>query len=449
MILLPFCIFSMSHFFNTFDRNNHTMNVLLLGSGGRECTFAWKISQSKLLKNLYIAPGNAGTSAYGTNVSIKETDFEKLAAFCLESFIDLIIVGPEQPLADGIVDYFKGDLSLSHIHILGPNKFGAQLESSKEFAKEFMIKHQIPTARYESFDASKIENAYAFLDTLNPPYVLKADGLAAGKGVVITNTIDEAKSTLQNMLIDNVFGKAGSKVVIEEFLDGVELSVFVLTDGENYLLLPEAKDYKRIGEGNTGLNTGGMGSISPVPFADEKFMKRIVKEVIEPTMLGLKAENIPYCGFIFFGLIKVNDNPYVIEYNVRMGDPETESVFPRIKSDLLEHCLAACKKELQHQSIEFETKSATTVMLVSGGYPGDYKKGYKIQGLNEVKDAVVFHAGTTHDSMQNILTSGGRVIAITALDENPEEALRICYENAKRVQFQDSYYRTDIGFDIL
>ncbi len=425
------------------------MNVLLLGSGGRECTFAWKLSQSPLLNKLYIAPGNAGTLKYGTNIPIKETDFKQIAEFCLKSEINMIIVGPEQPLAEGIVDYFESNPTLANISVIGPSKYASNLESSKDFAKEFMVKYNIPTAKYSTFTKSTFKEAIDFLNTMKPPYVIKADGLAAGKGVIIPETIEEAELTVKNILIDNVFGEAGNKIVIEEFLDGIELSVFILTDGENYVILPEAKDYKRIGKGNTGLNTGGMGSISPVPFVDKKYMDKVINQIINPTVAGLKSEKIPYCGFIFFGLINVNNEPFVIEYNVRMGDPETESVLPRIKNDLLELFIATSKKELSKHFIEIDSKAATTVMMVSGGYPEKYDKGFIINGLENVSNALAFHAGTSIDDNGNIVTSGGRVIAITALESTPQMALQTCYANAKKINFSNAYYRTDIGFDIL
>lgn len=425
------------------------MNVLLLGSGGRESAFAWKLSQSKLLNQLYIAPGNAGTRNYGTNINIKETDFVGLSEFCLNAKINMIVVGPEIPLAEGIVDYFQSNSALANIAIIGPSKYASNLESSKDFAKKFMNKYHIPTAKHCTFDKSTYTQAIDFLKSMNPPYVIKADGLAAGKGVIIPNTIEEASFHVKNILLDNVFGESGSKVVIEEFLDGIELSVFILTDGEQYLLLPEAKDYKRIGIGNTGLNTGGMGSISPVPFADDEFMDKVIRQIINPTMEGLKSEKIPYNGFIFFGLIKVDNNPYVIEYNVRMGDPETESVLPRINNDLLELLIATSKNELHKHIIDINTKTAATVMMVSGGYPENYTKGYIIHGIEKTTDALTFHAGTSLDNNHNIITSGGRVLAITSLHANPKNALENCYANAKRINFTDAYFRTDIGFDIL
>lgn len=425
------------------------MNVLLLGSGGRECTLAWKMSQSPKLSQLFIAPGNAGTSLYGKNIAIKETDFESIADFCNKEQVEMIVVGPEQPLADGIYDYFTSRPELAHISVIGPSQEGAKLESSKEFAKEFMKKYGIPTAAYQSFGKNDFEKACDFLKTMQPPYVLKADGLAAGKGVIIPDTIEEAEAALKEMLVNDAFGKAGNRVVIEEFLDGVELSVFVLTDGKNYLLLPEAKDYKRIGEGNTGLNTGGMGSISPVTFANQDFMNKVITQIVEPTLLGIQKENIKYSGFIFLGLIKVNGNPYVIEYNVRMGDPETESVIPRIENDLLELLVAVRDRKLENEVMKISSQAATTVMMVSGGYPEDYEKGFPIEGLNSTDSCHVFHAGTSKNSQNQVVTSGGRVLAITAMAETPEEALKKCYDKAETIKFEKAYYRKDIGFDIL
>lgn len=425
------------------------MNVLLLGSGGRESAFAWKLNQSKLLNKLYIAPGNAGTIKYGTNINLKETEFESIAEFCLKAKINMIVVGPEIPLAKGIVDFFKLNQSLSDISIIGPSKIASSLESSKDFAKKFMNKYNIPTAKHATFDKSTCEEAIEFLKSIAPPYVIKADGLAAGKGVIIPNTIEEAIFHVKNILLENIFGESGNKVVIEEFLDGIELSMFILTDGEEYLILPEAKDYKRIGIGNTGLNTGGMGSISPVPFADNNFKEKVIHQIINPTINGLKSENIPYCGFIFFGLIKVGDNPYVIEYNVRMGDPETESVLPRINNDLLELLIATSKKQLNKHTIDINPKSATTVMMVSGGYPEEYEKGFIIDGIDQTSNSLIFHAGTSLNTDNNIITSGGRVLAITCIDSDSKAALKNCYKIAEKINFNNSYVRTDIGFDIL
>lgn len=423
------------------------MNVLLLGSGGREHALAWKISQSNLLSNLYIAPGNAGTANIGTNIPINPTNFIEVKKVVLDKNIELVVVGPEDPLVNGIHDFFLNDPVLNNVMVIGPQQFAAQLEGSKEFAKKFMDKHQIPTAAYKSFTADNLEEGYAFLESLNPPYVLKADGLAAGKGVLILNDLQEAKNELKEMLTNQKFGTASRKVVIEEFLDGIELSCFVLTDGEHYINFPNAKDYKRIGEGDTGLNTGGMGAISPVPFADELFLQKIEDQVIKPTINGLKKDEIPYVGFIFFGLIKVGNQPKVIEYNCRMGDPETEVVIPRIESDLLELLVAAGKKELHLKQIELKEESATTVMLVSGGYPEAYEKEKIINGLHDVKNSIVFHAGTrtAHD---NIVTNGGRVLAVTSYGSNFKEALQQSYKSIEKISFDKMYYRKDLGFDL-
>lgn len=424
------------------------MNVLILGSGGRECTLAWKISKSKLLKQLYIAPGNAGTSDYGINISIKETDFEAIAKLCTDNKIEMIVVGPEQALADGIHDYFAHDISLAHISVIGPSQFAAKLESSKEFAKEFMKKYDIPTATYQSFDKTTYKEALEFLKTMQAPYVIKADGLAAGKGVVIPETYEGAKKALKEMLLDDAFGKAGNRVVIEKFLDGVELSVFILTDGNDYVLLPEAKDYKRIGEGNTGLNTGGMGSISPVSYADTEFMNKVIHKVIEPSLTGLQKEKIDYSGFLFLGLIKVKNEPYVIEYNVRLGDPETESIIPRVKNDLLELFIATKNKKLHEHQVKISDKAAATVVMVSGGYPEGFQKGYVIHGITQEQDSMVFHASTSRNETDEIISAGGRVLAITSLANTPQEALKKCYAKAKKINFNNSHYRKDIGFDI-
>ena len=371
------------------------MNILILGSGGRECTFAWKLAQSNKTKNLFIAPGNAGTSAYGKNLDINPNNFEQVKKEVLQHDIQMVIVGPEDPLVNGIHDFFLSDEALKNIPIIGPQKYAAQLEGSKEFAKEFMYRHHIPTAKYESFTAETLEKGYGFLETLDAPYVLKADGLAAGKGVLILNDLQEAKDELKEMLANKKFGEASTKVVIEEFLDGIEMSTFVLTDGENYVILPNAKDYKRIGEGDKGLNTGGMGAISPVPFADTEFLTKVEERIVKPTINGFKKDNIAYVGFVFIGLIKVNNEPLVIEYNVRMGDPETEVVIPRIKSDLVDLFIATAEKKLDMFHLKIDTRSATTVMLVSGGYPESYEKGKEITGLNAVKDSILFHAGTS------------------------------------------------------
>lgn len=424
------------------------MNVLILGSGGREHAFAWKIAQSKKLENLYIAPGNAGTAHCGTNVNISATDFEAVKNLVWEKGIDLVLVGPEDPLVKGIHDYFLADEVLRDIPVIGPKKDGAILEGSKDFSKQFMFRHKIPTARYQSFTKNNLEEGYRFLETLQPPFVLKADGLAAGKGVLILEDLNEAKSELKNMLTDAKFGKAGDTVVIEEFLKGIELSVFVLTDGNSYKILPAAKDYKRIGEGDTGLNTGGMGAVSPVPFADEAFIKKVEERVVIPTIEGLKKEHIDYRGFIFIGLMNCNGDPQVIEYNCRMGDPETEVVIPRIKSDLLGLLEAVGNQTLHEQQFETDSRIATTVMLVSGGYPEDYEKGKVISGLEEVKDSIAFHAGTTQQE-EKVLTNGGRVIALTSYGNTIGEAISKSFSNAERISYDKKYYRRDIGKDLM
>ena len=423
------------------------MNVLILGSGGREHALAWKIAQSKLLNQLFIAPGNAGTLEVGTNLNVELTNFEAIKETVLKNNIELVIVGPEDPLVKGIHDFFLNDEDLKNIAVIGPQKQAAQLEGSKEFAKEFMVRHNIPTAAYKSFTKNNLEEGYQFLKTLNPPYVLKADGLAAGKGVLILNDLQEAKDELYEMLAHQKFGAASSKVVIEEFLDGIELSCFVLTDGKSYVNLPNAKDYKRIGEGDEGLNTGGMGAISPVPFANDEFMQKIEERVIKPTVEGLQKDNIPYKGFIFFGIIKVGNDPKVIEYNCRMGDPETEVVIPRVKSDFLELLIATGKNELHKKTIQFEEKSACTVMLVAGGYPEAYKKGKVISGLHTVENSIPFHAGTIIKNNE-IVTNGGRVIAITSYGNNFKEALKQSYQNIEKISFEDMNFRKDIGFDL-
>lgn len=421
-------------------------NILLLGGGGRECTLAWKIRQSPLCGNFYIAPGNAGTSEYGTNLSVGVTDFEAIKKICSDKSIDIVMVGPEDPLVEGIYDFFKNDDSLKHIIVVGPSKDGAQLEGSKAFSKKFMERHNIPTAAYREFTKDSFEDGVAYIRQAQPPIVLKADGLAAGKGVVITSDIDEAVDAFKAMVMDAQFGKSSEKVVIEQFLDGIELSVFALSDGEHYVLLPEAKDYKRIGEGDTGLNTGGMGAISPVPFADKTFMDKVIARVVEPTVKGLKAENIIYKGFIFFGLIKVGNEPYVIEYNCRMGDPETEVVILRLQNDIIDLFLKMDAGKLDEITIEHDARAAGAVMMVAGGYPGDYAKGKIMTGFDKVQGSMLFHAGTTIKD-DNVVTNGGRVLAVTSYGTDIKAALAKSYENAALVQYEDKYYRKDIGWE--
>lgn len=423
------------------------MNILILGSGGREHTFAWKIVQSNLCNNLYVAPGNSGTATIATNLNIEVTNFEAIKSQVLEKEISMVVVGPEDPLVQGIHDFFLNNESLKHIAVIGPQKAAAQLEGSKEFAKKFMFRHNIPTAAYQSFDATNVEEGYAFLESLNPPYVLKADGLAAGKGVLILDNLEEAKTELKNMLVDAKFGIASTKVVIEEFLDGIELSCFVLTDGKHYKILPTAKDYKRIGEGDTGLNTGGMGAVSPVPFASKSFLNKIEDCIVKPTILGLQKDNLPYKGFVFIGLIKVGDDPKVIEYNVRMGDPETEVVLPRLKNDLVALFQGVANQTLDKMEIVTDSRAATTVMLVSGGYPEAYQKGQEITGLESITNSIAFHAGAKQEQ-DKVVTSGGRVMAITSFGETYKEALKKSYQSIEKLHFNKMYYRKDIGFDL-
>jgi len=423
------------------------MTILLLGSGGREHALAWKMLQSPLCEKLFVAPGNAGTAAIAHNVNISPTDFDAVKQHVLANGVNMVVVGPEDPLVKGVYDFFKNDPELKDIPVIGPSQHGAQLEGSKEFAKKFLIKNNIPTAAYDSFTKETVEEGCKFLETLKAPYVLKADGLAAGKGVLILNSLDEAQDELRSMLVDAKFGDASAKVVIEEFLDGIELSCFVLTDGKSYKILPTAKDYKRIGEGDAGLNTGGMGAVSPVPFANAEFMQKIEERVVKPTIAGLKNDNIEYKGFVFIGLIKVGNDPFVIEYNVRMGDPETEVVIPRLESDLVELFVAVANSKLDAATLTIDPRSAATVMMVSGGYPEDYEKGKVIIGLEKVEGSIAFHAGTTLKDGQAV-TAGGRVIAVTSYGNDFKEAIKKSYQNIDKLSFDKMYFRKDIGFDL-
>jgi phosphoribosylamine--glycine ligase len=423
------------------------MTILLLGSGGREHAFAWKMIQSPLCDTLFVAPGNAGTAAIANNININPTDFPAIKDFVLKEKVEMVVVGPEDPLVKGIYDFFLNDIDIKHIPVIGPSTIGAQLEGSKEFAKEFLFRHNIPTAAYDSFTAETVEQGCQFLETLQPPYVLKADGLAAGKGVLIIQDLAEAKEELRNMLVHQKFGSASAKVVIEEFLDGIELSCFVLTDGKSYKILPTAKDYKRIGEGDTGLNTGGMGAVSPVPYVDSVLMEKIETRIVKPTIDGFQKDGIPYKGFVFIGLINVKGEPIVIEYNVRMGDPETEVVIPRLKTDLVELFLAVANEKLDQIALEIDERSATTIMVVSGGYPEEFEKGKVITGIENITDSIVFHAGTKLENNQ-VVSNGGRVLTVTSYGDNFEEAIKKSYQNIAKLQFDKMYFRRDIGNDL-
>ena len=424
------------------------MNILILGSGGRERTFAWKISQSHLCKKLYISPGNGGTSNYGENIYADINNFDEIKNLVINKKIDLVLVGPEDPLVNGIVDYFEQSYELKNVKIFGPNKLGAQLEGSKSFSKSFMKRHNIPSAKFKSFNSNEVDEGIKFLRNSSPPFVLKADGLAAGKGVIISKDLESAENSFQNMLINKQFGKASKKVLIEEFLSGIEISCFIITDGENYISLPEAKDYKRIGENDTGLNTGGMGAVSPVNFYDEEFEKKVENRIIKRTIEGLKKDNIPFKGFLFIGLMNVNGDPFVIEYNVRMGDPETQVVIPRIKNDFLKVLISCIDMNLKNIKINIDNKITSTVILSSKGYPEKYQKGFKISGLDEIKNSIIFHAGTIKEE-NDIISNGGRVIACTGIGDTISKSLNISYELAKKIDWEGKYYRKDIGRDLI
>ena len=424
------------------------MNILILGSGGREHTFAWKISQSNLCKKLYISPGNGGTSNYGENIYADINNFDEIKNLVINKKIDLVLVGPEDPLVNGIVDYFEQSYDLKNVKIFGPNKLGAQLEGSKAFSKSFMKRHNIPSAKFKSFNLNEVDEGIKFLRNSSPPFVLKADGLAAGKGVIISKNLENAENSFKNMLINKQFGEASKKVLIEEFLSGIEISCFIITDGENYISLPEAKDYKRIGENDTGLNTGGMGAVSPVNFYDEEFEKKVENRIIKRTIEGLKKDNIPFKGFLFIGLMNVNGDPFVIEYNVRMGDPETQVVIPRIKNDFLKVLISCIDMNLKNIKINIDNKITSTVILSSKGYPEKYQKGFKISGLDEVKNSIIFHAGTIKEE-NDIISNGGRVIACTGIGDTISESLNISYELAKKIDWEGKYYRKDIGKDLI